>query len=262
MSDITILIGHTIKDIKLNQQKFNNSITFITSENQKLVFDAYAMCCSESWIESVEGAENLIGQEVLSINEKEDEEKKGHMDYVQLLNIDINTCKGTCTIEFRNNHNGYYGGSLNLRKEKTQLEDINNYKRLSDLLLKDKGFMKENFENYNNLIKDINNSWSGDDFNKHINDWRKRISDNPDDAQVVINIAYKDIASPKDKSLFKLASLLDLIRVLANGGVPADDPCASIINENVRDNISSLIEYARKELEEIYKLMKEEWQSG
>ena len=105
------LIGKTISGFNLDPDKC--WIEFNTSDGEKLHYEAHAECCSYSWIESIEDLDNLIGETIISVDEKDiDGRQEEEHEWLQVYNYDLNTCKGSCTIDFRNSSNGYYGGSL------------------------------------------------------------------------------------------------------------------------------------------------------
>lgn len=90
--------------------KFN-----ILGENPK-VFFAYGGCCSNSWFESLNGFENLIGFKVLEIIEKPEtsnrEEDEDLDKLIRYYGFSFKTERGFCDLEMRNSSNGYYGGSI------------------------------------------------------------------------------------------------------------------------------------------------------
>lgn len=79
-------------------------------------------CCANVYIETVSNPEALIDAQVFSIDDLEFTDEM--MAQVELENsrgpvIDlwghrINTTKGTCVLDCRTSHNGYYGGWLEL----------------------------------------------------------------------------------------------------------------------------------------------------
>lgn len=78
------------------------------------VFDAVGDCCSETFIDSVEGPSTGLIDSVESGGECEcQEDKYGETKYYR-----SHLCiqgKGFLDIDYRNESNGYYGGSLELR---------------------------------------------------------------------------------------------------------------------------------------------------
>lgn len=105
------LIGKTIFSISVGPEK--EWIEFIITDGEKFHYDAFGDCCSSSWIESIEDIDNLIGETVISVDAKHIRRgEEGTYECLEVMNYDINTSKGACTIDFRNASNGYYGGYL------------------------------------------------------------------------------------------------------------------------------------------------------
>lgn len=130
------LIGLTVLKIEIN---LGNDKLFIKLKDSFgnevfMVFDSFGDCCSTSWIESLEGDQDIIGNEIINIIEHElpplkDDDPDFMFDnnFTQICNYEIVTAKGSCVIDFRNLSNGYYGGSLDLRESsivKTKSSDI------------------------------------------------------------------------------------------------------------------------------------------
>jgi hypothetical protein len=94
----------------------------------KIAFVTYGDCCSETWIEHLEMPNNIIGATILDIENIDLPEKEKtipaegvHKFYRTIIKTD----KGDIDIEYRNESNGYYGGSLDLHiKEADQLDRI------------------------------------------------------------------------------------------------------------------------------------------
>jgi hypothetical protein len=103
----------------------------------KLSFDdgtrkSYAVagdCCSVSWIEDLSYPDDVIGAELLSVEEFEVEGNENRPDTCRNCGQDHNggrdphdcvvvyktvfrTSKGDITLEYRNDSNGYYGGFI------------------------------------------------------------------------------------------------------------------------------------------------------
>ncbi len=121
MNDLNKLIGRIVKSVEMSEDK--QFITFETDDGQ-YKFEAFADCCSDSWIEELDNPEALIGQKVNGVEsfdidsidtDEADKKYKGNVggqDVLSVYRYDIKTDKGICTIDFRNSSNGYYGGSL------------------------------------------------------------------------------------------------------------------------------------------------------
>ena len=119
------LIGKTILSYKLEDG--GAKLTFTTDKGD-IVYETYGDCCSSSWFSDVVGVGNLIGETVLEVVERqewsEEETKKaeaqGEYDVLSLYGYLIKTERGICDMEFRNDSNGYYGGSCDLVKDETK----------------------------------------------------------------------------------------------------------------------------------------------
>ncbi len=113
------LIGKTISKVEMDG---DTVIVFTTGEGEKIAYDAYGDCCSSSWFAHITNIEALLGNKVNAVVEREEfsdaeqkqAEAEGKYDCLALYANDIKTDKGTCEIEYRNDSNGYYGGSCDL----------------------------------------------------------------------------------------------------------------------------------------------------
>jgi len=111
------LLQKTIVKIELNEN--NDQIVFLTDSGDGIKRIAYHVegdCCSVSWIYSLSGVKNLLGQKVIEVIRKElpepsESEQKGH-DVLQDYGITLKTEKGYFDLVYRNESNGYYGGYL------------------------------------------------------------------------------------------------------------------------------------------------------
>ncbi len=113
MSDYTkYLVGAEILDAKWNSDTLTLTI-LKDGKKQKVDLDCYGECCSTTWIESIDGFENLRG----IVYECEDVGGKSESDScgcVQYDFVKFRTEKGYVTLEFRNESNGYYSGWLDM----------------------------------------------------------------------------------------------------------------------------------------------------
>ena len=101
------LIGKKILKIELNDN--NNIMIFTLEDFSKVGYQAEGDCCSSSWFNGINGVQNLLGAEVLDyVTKVEREENDGEIRY---YGFTLMTSKGSCDIDFRNDSNGYYGGS-------------------------------------------------------------------------------------------------------------------------------------------------------
>lgn len=89
------------------------AIRFDVEGGESIVAHADGDCCSHSWIEYVETPENLLG--TVSAVEDVDlgkEPDTTNYEYCQFYGCKIYTEKGSSLLDYRNESNGYYGGSL------------------------------------------------------------------------------------------------------------------------------------------------------
>lgn len=101
------------------------SVRFDFDDGTAIRLDAEGDCCSSSWIENFDNAEDLVGGVVLRVEEKDvanqpdglsESKFPGYQqEYDQLYFYEIVTDKAAATIEMRNSSNGCYGGWLQER---------------------------------------------------------------------------------------------------------------------------------------------------
>lgn len=109
------LIGKTVARVYLAAD--GGSIRFDLSDGESLTVRADGDCCSLSWIENVQGVEQLIGSPVVSVEDIDMPDAPGNRyghdeDEMQYYGCKITTQRGFAVIDYRNSSNGYYGGNL------------------------------------------------------------------------------------------------------------------------------------------------------
>ncbi len=115
MSVLDVLVGKKINELWMSDNDVQ--MTFVTDDGE-FSFCCDADCCSESWINHINFVECLLGGTVESVDDIDMfsllgvEPAATRQEYDQVLFHRIFTDRGSCTIEFRNSSNGYYGGSL------------------------------------------------------------------------------------------------------------------------------------------------------
>jgi len=119
-NDYSPLIGKRVMEYKLTADHQILILFFIDGTHALLEVDED--CCSHSWIESLDLPNNLFG----TISKVEDipmpdlgninTEKHKKVACVKYYGLKITTNRGSCVIDYRNDSNGYYGGSIYLRK--------------------------------------------------------------------------------------------------------------------------------------------------
>ena len=105
------LEGKTITGIKIADDK--EALKFETMEGDVIAI-AYGDCCSTTWVEHVDLPARGFPAVVQSVEDlsldKEDEERE--WTFIQFYGLKIVTNNGDIIIDYRNESNGYYGGSL------------------------------------------------------------------------------------------------------------------------------------------------------
>ena len=105
-----ILIGKTIKEMKIAEDK--EALLFITSDGE-VIAKVCGDCCSQSWIENVELPVNGFPATVKCAEEiPMPDLGNGDADLRQYYGYKLTTDKGDIVIDYRNDSNGYYGGSI------------------------------------------------------------------------------------------------------------------------------------------------------
>lgn len=116
MEKANALIGKIVTAVYLADD--GGAIKFDVEGGDPIIAHADGDCCSHSWIESVQGIEQLIGARVVSVDDVgEMPEVKGNRyghyeEEMTFYGCKITTNKGYALIDYRNSSNGYYGGSL------------------------------------------------------------------------------------------------------------------------------------------------------
>ena len=106
------LLDATVSQIQLNDAR--DTLSLVTDKGT-FSFYTDGDCCSRSWIAGMEGVAALLGspiQEVADLDLGKPRENVGSYDIVQFYGWKIRTLRGIFVLEFRNESNGYYGGSL------------------------------------------------------------------------------------------------------------------------------------------------------
>jgi len=114
MSKRNILIGKTLLGVTLEDDR--SGLTFDLGE-EILHVGVDADCCSYTWIESIELPALGFPATVFSVDDLElphypDSEFHPNSDVEAYYGCKISTDKGEIIIDYRNDSNGYYGGSL------------------------------------------------------------------------------------------------------------------------------------------------------
>lgn len=119
-ADCIELLNKQISRVMLNS--FSDQILFITSNGEQFLYQTEGDCCSTTWIEEINGLDNLLGQVIHDVEDVpmgEPEADRAHgqdgskyFDVLQDYGVKFTTTRGYCDLVYRNESNGYYGGSL------------------------------------------------------------------------------------------------------------------------------------------------------
>lgn len=119
------LFKKTVSAVYISEEK--EYLSFIVEYGGEcLTYYAEGGCCSSSWFESINNLENIIGEEIIGIEEKPECDPDGPLEdpdkCITVYGYTLKTIKGYTDIELRNSSNGYYGGSCEFIPD-TELED-------------------------------------------------------------------------------------------------------------------------------------------
>lgn len=116
------LIGKKIT--KLFVEKDHQDALVFEFGDERIVYNAYGDCCSETWFADITGVKALLGETVHYVEEVECDEMfypkddgRGRQECEQYYGMKLTTNKGCIDIIYRNSSNGYYGGSCELGKK-------------------------------------------------------------------------------------------------------------------------------------------------
>lgn len=107
-----LLIGKTIVEMKVAEDKV--AILFVTDTGEHLIARCDADCCSYTWVESIEMPSLGLPFTISAIDDLELNADLDDQDgELAFYGAKITTDKGDLIIDYRNESNGYYGGSMN-----------------------------------------------------------------------------------------------------------------------------------------------------
>ncbi|MGG3758204.1 hypothetical protein ABET26_21730 [Bacillus anthracis] len=136
--EFTLLVGKTIEKVFIGNDKW--SLRFITNDGI-VEWNTENECCNEVWFEHLDDLDALVGATVIEVegdrwgdwNDISEEDEYGEV--LEQSFLKIKTHNGVCTVEVRNSHNGYYGGSVNEKLseyEKEIFEDDDKWKEVTE----------------------------------------------------------------------------------------------------------------------------------
>jgi hypothetical protein len=106
------LLGRIVIDTFFNS---NDGCLYMATHVGVVRMRPYGECCAGCYIQHISNSDALRKSVVLRVEEVGSERTNSqHGDVSDVWGHVLHTDKGTCTIEMRVDHNGYYGGSLEL----------------------------------------------------------------------------------------------------------------------------------------------------
>lgn len=129
------LIGRKVLSAQINDA---NDLVVLDTDKGILYLTWVGDCCARCFLANVSGADALVGTTIKSAENTEwtgrnDNDEYG--DVVESMGTTIKTNKGTVTFESRVEHNGYYGGYINI-SDKGPLGQYGDLETMPDAVLK------------------------------------------------------------------------------------------------------------------------------
>jgi hypothetical protein len=110
MDTLEVLIGHTVRRAARHEDAL-----YLKTDTMTFALVPYGDCCANCFIADLDGAAALVGGTVRSVEDLEQKNiRDDDCDVVDVWGHRVVTERGICTIGMRVEHNGYYGGRLNV----------------------------------------------------------------------------------------------------------------------------------------------------
>lgn len=130
------LIGKKVTSIHINA----DNLVIKTSDGFTAPFYVYGDCCSQSYLEDFQGVEKLLNNgpitewATVDLSDKNGDDGDEYGNCLQYYGYSFTTVhdfwgEQTSVFSFRNESNGYYGGSLALSRE---IPDLNKLKSITE----------------------------------------------------------------------------------------------------------------------------------
>lgn len=129
-SDETLAAMKTAGPVNMVMLSADKTVLYLRVGSQWFEMVTDGDCCSQTWIESIENLDALIGQQIVAVDDvsmgdagsaayaKFEEEHDYPSDSLKSYAMQLTTAIGITTIIYRNSSNGYYGGSAEWRSSK------------------------------------------------------------------------------------------------------------------------------------------------
>lgn len=129
--EIQDLVGKKVLSAKINS---TNDIVALDTDKGTLYLSWYGDCCAHCFLANVSGVDALIGSTILEAQNTDwTYVKRNEDDYdvTETMGTKLKTTKGYVDFESRVEHNGYYGGSLEV-SEKGPNDQYGDFKDLKE----------------------------------------------------------------------------------------------------------------------------------
>lgn len=108
------IIGRPLASVEVLDD--GNILEFAFADGSRQFYRAEGDCCSRSWIEHLTVPDGIAGQQITEVKDSEGTEPTPEelavADSLQVYATAFATPVGEIVVEYRNDSNGYYGGSL------------------------------------------------------------------------------------------------------------------------------------------------------
>lgn len=112
------LLGQTLVSVDLVQDKYGDSIHFVTSTGTRYKLYHEQDCCENVNIEDIAGELAWLLQTPILMAEEVSSEKDGEYDHTTWTFYKLATIRGYVTIRWYGSSNGYYSESVRFVEEK------------------------------------------------------------------------------------------------------------------------------------------------
>jgi len=129
--DINALVGRKILSAEINQEK---DLVVLDTDHGKLYLTWVGDCCTNCYLAHFSGADALVGSIVNSVEDTKWDPKEESGGVTETMGTTIVTSKGYVTFESRAEHNGYYGGWINV----SSTGPVDQYRRVSQAIVQTK----------------------------------------------------------------------------------------------------------------------------
>lgn len=117
-----VLVGKHLRSFAINIDR--EAIVFTCADGEQITLFCTGDCCSATWIEAIDDETVLQDAMVTAVENIEmpdfgnvvSKHSGDNIEYIAYYGLKITTTKGSAVIDYRNDSNGYYGGSLEVQE--------------------------------------------------------------------------------------------------------------------------------------------------